>query len=132
MLNDAGTKSYLNDLYRNACAIAGIEPRDDAVKLMGKKKRHEFIKYAYYVQLQNFESLSAAKQSGSDSNVRYYIRCIQFSNRVVPLLEIGKWYPSLGTVEDDFIVYRNDADSRNKGDFMTFFVTLLLWTKHKL
>lgn len=132
MLNDSGTKVHLTNLYLTGCRIAGIDPLEDAVKLMGRKKRYELIKYAYYIQLQNFDSLSAAKRSKSDVNVRYYIRCIQFKDRLVPLLEIGKWYPSLGDVESDVTIYRNDKDPRNKGDFMQFLVTLLLWTKYGL
>ena len=134
MLTDNQIRSYLEDHYKIACDLAGLSAKSGAIKLMGKKKKEQnkSIKSGYYVRLQNFDTLREAKKSMSDRNVRYIIRCIQFRNRKEPLLEIAKWHPSFGKVENTKTIYRDDKDGRNKGDFTKHFANLIYWCHYKL
>ena len=134
MFTDKQVRSYLEDHYKVACALAGLEPKSGAIKLMGKKKKEQnrSIKSGYYVRLQNFDSLKEAKKSMSERNVRYIIRCIQFGTRKEPLLEIAKWHPSFGKVENTKTIFRDDKDSRNKGNFAKHFANLIYWCHYRL
>ncbi len=131
MSKDLEIKSYLERIVRDSCIETGSNPDDYKVKVMGKIRRYKSMKYGYYIQIQNFKSLTTVKKSLDNRYFRYYFRCIQFEKRKIPLLEISKWIPSMGSVEDGKVVYRDD-DKRYKGSFLDRMITVMNLVKLKL
>ena len=132
MLKDKEVRECLEDHYRIACQMVGVEPKKNAVKLMGRKKRFPSLQSGYYIQLQNFDSLTEAKQFPKEDYTRYYVRCLQFKTQQFPLFEIGKWYPSRGTVEQDKTIFRSDDKRVGNGDFLRHLSVLVYWCHHRL
>jgi hypothetical protein len=131
MSKDLEIKTYLERIVRDSCIETGSNPDDFKVKVMGKIKRHKSMKSGYYIQIQNFKSLTSVKRSMDNKYFRYYFRCIQFENRKIPLLEISKWVPTMGSVEDGKVVYRDD-NKRYKGTFLERMITVRNIVKLKL
>ncbi len=131
MSKDLEIKTYLERIVRDSCIETGSNPDDYKVKVMGKIRRYKSMKSGYYIQIQNFKSLTTVKKSLDNRYFRYYFRCIQFEKRKIPLLEISKWIPSMGSVEDGKVVYRDD-DKRYKGSFIERMVTVMNMVKLKL
>jgi hypothetical protein len=134
MSKDLEINTYLERIVRDSCIETGSNPDDYKVKVMGKIRRYKSMKSGYYIQIQNFKSLTSVKKSLDNKYFRYYFRCIQFQEsekRKIPLLEICKWTPSMGSVEDGKVVYRDD-DMRYKGTFLERMITVMNMVKLKL
>ncbi len=131
MSKDLEIKTYLERIVRDSCIETGSNPDDYRVKVMGKIKQYKSMKSGYYIQIQNFKSLTTVKMSLDNKYFRYYFRCILFEKRKIPLLEICKWIPTMGSVEDGKVVYRDD-DKRYKGTFLERMITVMNMVKLKL
>jgi hypothetical protein len=131
MMNDEEVKSLLEKIVVKSCKETGSSVSKFPLKVMGKIKRFKSMKSGYYVQIQNFTNLTLVKNSGDNKYFRYYFRCIQFENRGIPLLEICKWTPSHGSVEDGKVIYRDD-DKRYKGSFIERMITVMNLVNLKL
>ena len=131
MPKDIDVKTFLERIVLDACKETDSDPSKHSVKVMGKIRRYKSMKSGYYVQFQNFRSLALAKNSGDNKYFRYYFRCILFEKRQIPLLEICKWSPSAGSVEDGRVLYRDD-DKRYKGSFVERMITVMNLVKFKL
>jgi hypothetical protein len=132
MWTDRKVKDELERCVATACLVVQLDPRDYSVKLMGKKKDevNQSLKYAYYVDIQNFDSLPVAKKSKSDKLFRFIFRVILFRNRDEILYEIAKWVPSNGSVDNSKIVFRSDDQKLYSGDFIDHMVTIMKFCKY--
>ena len=131
MSKDIQIKTYLERIVRDSCIETGLNPDDYKVKVMGKIRRYKSMKSGYYIQVQNFKSLTIVKNSLDNKYFRYYFRCIQFQKGPLPILEICKWVPSMGSVEDGKVVFRDD-DKRYKGSFLKRMITVMNMVRLKL
>jgi hypothetical protein len=132
MWTDRKVKEELERCVATACLVARLDPRDFPVKLMGKKKqdKNQSLKYAYYVDVQNFDSLNVVKKERSDEYCRFTFRTILFRERQELLYEIAKWVPSKESVENTTIVYRSDDSERYSGDFIDHMTTVMKFCKY--
>jgi hypothetical protein len=124
MSKDKDIKTLLDKIVKESCVVTGSDSSKFSLKVMGKIRRYKSMKSGYYVQIQNFTNLTNVKNSGDNRYFRYYFRCILFENRDVPLLEICKWVPTYGSVEDGKVIYRDD-DKRYKGSFLERMITVM-------
>lgn len=124
MTKDTDIKTLLERIVSDSCKETGSNISKYSIKVMGKIRRYKSMKSGYYVQIQNFSNLTTVKNSGDNKYFRYYFRCILFENRQIPLLEICKWTPSYGSVEDGKVIYRDD-DKRYKGSFIERMITVM-------
>ena len=131
MSKDKDIKTLLDKIVKESCVVTGSDSSKFSLKVMGKIRRYKSMKSGYYVQIQNFTNLTNVKNSGDNRYFRYYFRCILFENRDVPLLEICKWVPTYGSVEDGKVIYRDD-DKRYKGSFLERMITVMNVVKLKL
>lgn len=123
-IKDKDIKALLQDHLEYACKKTGVSIDAYKVSAMLKIRRYPSMKSGYYITVQNFKSLSKAKETG-DANIRYYFRVIQFEDRTDPLFEISKWMPSYGNVENYKVIYRSDDPKRYKGTFIQRLITTL-------
>lgn len=132
MYSDQQVKEELERCVATACLIAREDPRNYPVKYMGSKKKdkNRSIKYAYYVNIQNFDSLNNSKQSQSDEYFRFIFRVILFRDRTELLYEIDKWVPTLGSIDNTMCVFRDDDPKRYHGDFLDHMVTIMKFCKY--
>lgn len=132
MWTDRKVKEELERCVATACLVAQLDPRDYPVRLMGKKKqdKNQSLKYAYYVQIQNFDSLTSVKKQKSDDFYRFTFRVIFFRERQELLYEIVKWIPSDKSVENTTVVFRSDEPDRYHGYFIDHLTTVMKFYKY--
>jgi hypothetical protein len=133
MWTDRKVKEELERCVATACLVAQLDPRDYPVKLMGKKKqdKNQSLKYAYYVQIQNFDSLTSVKKQKTDDFYRFTFRVILFRERQELLYEIVKWIPSYKSVENTTVVFRSDEPDRYQGHFIDHLTTVMKFYKYR-
>lgn len=131
MYTQAQIKESFEKIVNIACKESGTFTDKYKVKMMGRAFRYDSMKCGFYVQIQNFTSLTKAKKSRDNQNIRYYFRCIMFANREKPLFEIAKWMPSMGSVENEKIIFRDD-DKRYEFTFEERMITAMNFVKLKM
>ena len=127
-LNDKTTKLKLDEFIIQACELSGSDMSSYAAKLMGRIKRYESMKSGYYVQIQNFDDIYEAKKSTEEKYFRYTFRCILFRDWNDYLLEVSKWTPVCGSVDDDKVIYR--SDEQVVGNYLKRMVTAMSMVKY--
>lgn len=129
-LNDKTTKLKLDEFIIQACELSGSDRLSYPAKLMGRIKRYESMKSGYYVQIQNFDDIYEAKKSTEEKYFRYTFRCILFRDWNDYLLEVSKWTPACGSVDDDKVIFR--SDEKVVGTYLERMVTAMNMVKFEM
>ena len=114
--NEKYIKNVLNGYLSLFCKQNNLKTSNFPIKFLGRKKRHDSMEYACYFTIGNVNSPAQVKKLKTKKKVffRYYIRCIKFKNRPNEMLEVARWLPEYGNVENTSVIYRSDDKKRYK------------------
>jgi len=93
-------RSTLEKIVHEICDEIDAVRESYRVRFMGRIKRESSLVEGWYVQVQNFDDLNVVKKLKLDHYFRYYFRMIKKQGEDLSRLEISKWTPSLGSVEN--------------------------------
>ena len=139
-LTDKQIKEVLQEYINKSCNEIDVDVSKYKPKAMLRIKRYDSMKSGYYVQIQNFRNAHQVKSKKKTKTVgdkkpksyfRYTFRCIQFTKRKDYLLEISKWTPDMGVVDNDIVIFRSDS-KKSDGLFLERMVITMNMVKLKL
>lgn len=124
ILKPVDIKNLLEQHLENALKLIGKTKNQYTIERMGRVNRYESMSSGFYIHVQNFKDLPEVKRFKIESFFRYTFRCIQFKNWDQPLYEVSKWTPTLGNVDNDYVIFRSD-DKHSDQKFLERLITAI-------
>lgn len=127
-ITDEQLKQSLMDCIAEAQQIASNSDRMTP-KNMGMAHASDRYKKGWYIFIENFGKLSAAKASKNDQFVRFNFRVVQLQHEPAHQhLEVLVWHPSHGNADQMRLVFSADMES-GREMFVQMMATAMLITQ---